>query len=92
MLRSVALLLTLVVSTSTAGAGDLIDSMDTNRFRSPKEKGKAELIEGKVGKAVRFSFEKGCQNTFFASNLRGKPEWDRAAGISLWVKERSLAC
>jgi hypothetical protein len=67
-------------------AGDVLDSMDTNRFRSPKEKGRAELVEGKVGKAVRFSFDKGSQNTFFTSNLRGAPGWDRAAGISFWVK------
>src|SRR5205814_4418753 len=67
-------------------AGPVIDSMDESRFVVPREKGKAELVEGKVGKAVRFTFEKDCQNTFFTSRLRGKPEWDRAAGLSFWVK------
>ena len=86
MSRCAATLLALMMNSSAGMAGDLIDSMDTNRFRIPKEKGRAELVEGKVGKVVRFSFEKDCQNTFFASNIGGKPEWDRAPGISLWVK------
>jgi len=86
MARYAAALLVIVASASSSVAGDLIDAMDSNRFVSPKAKGKAELVEGKVGKAVRFSFEQGCQNTFFASRLRGKPEWDKAEGISLWVK------
>jgi lysophospholipase L1-like esterase len=72
--------------TMPVAAADLIDSMDALRFRVPKEKGKAELVEGKVGKAVRFSFENDSRSTFFTSNLRGQPEWDRAAGLSFWVK------
>jgi lysophospholipase L1-like esterase len=67
-------------------AGDVLDSLDAISFRSPKDKGKAELVEGKVGKAVRFSFAQGCQNTFFTSNLHGSPAWDRASGLSFWVK------
>jgi hypothetical protein len=47
---------------------------------------RAELVEGRVGRAVRFRFEEGSRSTFFTSNIRGTPEWDRAAGFSFWVK------
>jgi lysophospholipase L1-like esterase len=73
------------LGTALAG-GPVIDSMDQLRFRAPKDKGKAQLVEGKVGKAVRFTFDKDCQNVFFTSNLHGGPDWDRAAGFSFWVK------
>jgi lysophospholipase L1-like esterase len=66
--------------------GVVIDSMDEMRFRNPKEKGKAELVEGHSGKAIRFSFEKDCQGVFFTSPIRGQPDWDTAAGFSFWVK------
>lgn len=79
-----ALLLTSL--TGSLRAGPLLDSMDEMRFRAPAGKGKADLVEGKVGKAVRFSFEKDARSAFFTSNHRGKPEWDRAAGLSFWVK------
>ena len=41
--------------------GALIASMDEMRFQPPKEKGRADLVEGKVGKAVRFHFDEGRQ-------------------------------
>jgi lysophospholipase L1-like esterase len=69
-----------------AGEGGVIATMDESRFRPPKEKAEAELIEGRVGKAVRFRFEKGGASAFFTSNIHGTPEWDRAAGFSFWVK------
>jgi lysophospholipase L1-like esterase len=81
-----AILLGLTVLGPLASGGPVLDSMDEIRFRSPKDKGKAELVEGKVGKAVRFSFDKDARGTFFTSNLRGKPEWDEAAGLSFWIK------
>jgi lysophospholipase L1-like esterase len=74
------------LASARAADGPLLDSMDEVRFRSPKEKGKAELVEGKVGKAVRFSFDKDARGVFFTSALRGSAAWDRAAGISFWVK------
>jgi lysophospholipase L1-like esterase len=60
--------------------------MDTLRFQAPKEKGKATLVEGKYGKAIRFSFAPDARGCFFTSNLRGNPAWDRADGLSFWVK------
>jgi lysophospholipase L1-like esterase len=71
---------------SAVSAGPVIDSMDTLRFRPPAGKGKADQVEGKVGKAVRFTFDKDSQNAFFTGNHRGTADWDRAAGISFWVK------
>jgi lysophospholipase L1-like esterase len=66
--------------------GALIHSMDDLPVQNPKEKGRAEPAEGKFGKAVRFSFDDGCQSAFCITRLRGTPEWDRAAGFSFWVK------
>jgi hypothetical protein len=64
----------------------VIATMDELRFQPPKEKGRAELAEGKFGKAVRFSFEKDARSAFFTSNIRGTPAWDRAAGFSFWAR------
>jgi lysophospholipase L1-like esterase len=86
-MNRVLLFLALASLSSPAFADDgVIASMDELRFGPPKEKGRAELVEGKVGKAVRFVFEKDCQSTFFTSNIHGTPEWDKAAGFSFWVK------
>lgn len=68
-----------------ADEGSIIDSFEQNRFR-PTDKGKLELIEGKVGKAMRFSFPEKCQNDFFMNASKGTPAWDEAAGFSFWVK------
>jgi lysophospholipase L1-like esterase len=86
MPRSTALLVLLLGLGTAFAAGPLLDDMDEVRFRSPKGMGKAELVDGKVGKAVRFTFHKGARSAFFTSSLRGAPEWDRAAGISFHVK------
>lgn len=69
-----------------AAEDDVISDMDTLRFQPPRGKGKSELVEGKIGQAVRFQFEKDSASTFCTSNIHGTPEWDRAAGFSFWVK------
>ncbi len=79
-------LLTMAGSEARAADGLLISSLNEMVFNAPKEKGKAELIDGKVGKAIRFSLDKDARTVFFTSNIRGKPEWDKAAGFSFWVK------
>lgn len=81
-----ALLVVAVSGAAVAADGPLLDPLDTLRFGQPKAKGKAALVEGKVGKAIRFSFDKDASSTFFTSNIRGTPEWDKAAGLSFWVK------
>ena len=75
-----------VVPTTFADEGGVIASMDELRFRPPKEKGSAELVEGKVGEAVRFRFERDARSVFFTGDFHGTPEWDCAAGFSFWVK------
>ncbi len=80
---------TIFCTTVSACADDslVIATMDDPpRFHPPKEKGRMEIVEGKVGKATRFQFDKDSSGTFFTSNIHGKAEWDRAAGFSFWVK------
>jgi lysophospholipase L1-like esterase len=88
MPRPLLAALVLVTALGPARAADdaLIDAMDELHFQPPKERGRAELVDGKVGKAVKFSFEDGAKGAFFTSNRRGTPAWDRAAGLSFWVK------
>jgi len=89
MIRSLILALAVAsVPLPPARAADegVIASMDELRFHAPKEKGTAELVDGKVGKAIRFRFAEGNSGVFFTSNLRATAEWDRAAGFSFWVK------
>lgn len=81
-----ALLFATAFAAAQPDAGPVIDPLDTLRFAAPKEKAKAALVDGKVGKAVRFEFEKDARSTFFTSNIRGTPEWDKSAGFSFWVK------
>jgi lysophospholipase L1-like esterase len=88
MRRSLPATLVLLAALVPARAADgpVLDSMDELHFHGPKEKASAELVEGKVGKAVRFSFDRDARSAFFTSSLRGTPAWDEAAGLSFWVK------
>ncbi len=88
MIRTFLLAATLAsISAVRASADDgMIASMDDLRFQSPKEKGRAEPVAGKAGKAIRFHFDKNARGTFFTSNIRGTPDWDRVEGFSFWVK------
>jgi lysophospholipase L1-like esterase len=77
-----------VLSISTIAWADdaVIDSMDELHFHAPASKATTELVSGKFGKAVRFSFADGCSGVFCVGNIHGRPEWDRADGFSFWVK------
>ncbi|HTE16770.1 MAG TPA: SGNH/GDSL hydrolase family protein [Armatimonadota bacterium] len=79
-------LVAVVLPTVRAEEGSVIATMHELRFSPPKEKGTAELVPGKAGQAVRFRWEKESPSVFFTSNIRGTPEWDRAAGFSFWVQ------
>jgi lysophospholipase L1-like esterase len=81
-----SLVLLVFLGMAKAADNSVVESMDAIRFHSPREKGKAELVEGKVGRAVRFSFADDAKSVFFTSNLHGTPAWDKAAGLSFWVK------
>jgi lysophospholipase L1-like esterase len=88
-MRRPLLLLTIAlipIAPALADEGGVISTMDDMRFNPPKQKGTAELVEGTVGKAVRFDFEKDAISAFFTSNIHGTPEWDRAAGFSFRVR------
>lgn len=76
----------LFMTAANAEDGAPIASMDELRFAVPKEKGRAELVDGKVGKAVRFRFDANSPGGLFTSNIHGDPAWDEAEGFSFWVK------
>jgi lysophospholipase L1-like esterase len=75
-----ALLLSLLVQD-----GPLISSFDDIKIRDGDANAHSEVVEGKAGKAVKFSFAAG-KSSFCMTPLRGAPEWDNAAGFSFWVK------
>jgi len=77
----------LALPLARAEEGKVIDALESPAvFTLPKEKGTLEAVEGKDGKALKFSFADGCMNMFFMSRLRGTPDWDQAAGFSFWIK------
>jgi len=84
--RLVAAVLFLLARAAFCADSLPIDSMDSESFRLPKEKGRLELVEGKVGKALKFSADDQCSGIFFIGKSPGKPEWDSAAGFSFWLK------
>ena len=89
-MRCLRRLLAVLVLTSAVAAspqdGGLISSMDDVRVQNPKEKGRGETVDGKTGKAVKFSFENGCKTQFCITNIRPTAEWDKAEGFSFWLK------
>jgi lysophospholipase L1-like esterase len=85
-LLAASLFVTAALAIAAPADGPLVADMDQLKFTAPKGKGSAELVAGKVGKAVRFAFDKDARSAFFTSNIRGTPAWDKAAGFSFWVK------
>jgi len=76
-------------------SGPVILDMDTNVFKvgeftdAKKEKrpaGAVELVDGKLGKALRFTFAEGAKNAFISTRLSPTAEWDASDGFSFWVK------
>lgn len=94
-LRQTLLLLALLVPNLLCrGAEIIILDMDTLRHRpsevTDKDKkkvliGTVESVEGKFGKAVKFSFTE-TQAGFMTASPRGNAEWDKAKGFSFYVK------
>lgn len=78
-----AVLLCLAPSLKAQGA--LINSMEENNFQ-PAEKTKIEFVEGKVGQALKFSFDNDAKGAFIRGRARANAEWDKAAGFSFWIK------
>jgi len=48
--------------------------------------GTVELVEGKVGQACRLTFVEDARGGVFAASVRASGAWDKAEGISFWVK------
>ena len=48
--------------------------------------GKLEIVDGKFGKAVKFSFDKSDGARFFTGYTKTPAEADDCAGVSFWVK------
>ena len=64
--------------------GAIIDAMDNISFSITKEasmKGRIESEPGKVGSALKFSYEKECSGIFMTGSAGGKPEWTRPPGF-----------
>jgi lysophospholipase L1-like esterase len=86
-----AFLLVGVIAAVPVLGGPDIDPMEEVRYSTPvndkkEPRGKAELVDGKEGKAVRFAFDDKCSGAFFMRRVRPDASWDAAAGFSFWVK------
>lgn len=79
-----------VLAVAVAGAarteGPVIDAMEQPSFTIPKDRGNVEVVDGRDGKALHFSFNQGCQGVFAAGKVGATPEWDHVDGFSFWVK------
>ena len=80
-------LIAFVAATPDQG-GPVIATMDEMKFTAPKDKGTAELVEGKFGKAVRFSLIKDARGAFFTSTIRGNADGDKADDFSFYAISR----
>jgi lysophospholipase L1-like esterase len=83
-----ALLLAVLVAPAAASTQDgaLIHSMDEGKIRALKPECHVEFVDGKVGKAAKFTFDDKCSAAFCGTGIRGAADWDKAAGFSFWVK------
>jgi lysophospholipase L1-like esterase len=70
----------------------VITDMDTVRHQpgtfgnNKTPVGAVELVEGRSGKACKFTFAAEAKGGFFTARVNATPEWDKAAGLSFWVK------
>jgi lysophospholipase L1-like esterase len=48
--------------------------------------GTAEVVEGKIGKAVKFTFTEGLKGAFMNAAMTPNAEFDAADGFSFWVQ------
>jgi len=69
---------------AAAAESAVIDSMDEATFKS--DKATVELVDGKVGKALKFTYADKCSGHFATRGTQSNADWDAAAGFSFWVK------
>ena len=84
-------LLTPGLAPARDGVAAVLFDMETVRHRAAlgKDKtpiGTAEIVAGKVSKACRFTFKAGARSGFFTASVRPSAAWDKAEGLSFWVK------
>lgn len=84
-------LLALALAAAPAARAQVIDDLNEVRYAPPVDdkkapRGKAELVDGKDGKAVHFAFDDKCSGAFFMRRVKPDTAWDAAAGFSFWVK------
>lgn len=81
-------------NSADSSAGVIFD-MDTVRhtplpFTNAKKQkllpGTAELVEGKFGKAVKFTFIDKASGGFMSARVKPTADWDNSDGFSFWVK------
>ena len=79
---------------TAAAPGQVIFDMETPQFRVGEitkdnkkiPAGSAEPVDGKFGKAVKFSFIEGAQGGWMSARAPADASWDAADGFSFWVK------
>lgn len=89
-----AVVFTFVASLAPLSAQEptVIFDMDAARHKPPAVEGNKaplgtiEVVDGKFGKACRFTFAPESRGAFFTASVRPTADWDQAAGISFWVK------
>lgn len=87
------LLIMMFATGMVAAEPAVLDTFDEMTLKAGNDKVHVEAVDGHVGKAVQLAFAAECTNTFAMSRVRGRPEWDQAAGISFWVKgDGSTTC
>lgn len=94
--RACVLVLLVACSPLAWAAEPVVFDMDTLRHKpneiTDKDKkkipsGTAELVEGKFGKAVKFSFVDGARGGFMVGRVpAGGADWSKFDGFSFWVK------
>lgn len=84
-----------VVLADGDASGPVIMDMDTVRHKPAETDlvkggkgpcGTVELVDGKFGKACKFSFVETKSTQFMTASVKATPEWDKAEGFSFWVK------
>lgn len=84
MFKQIALFAAMIYGTSGAQAQEnlVIDAMETPSFKATADKAVVESVEGRDGKALKFSFVEGAKSVFAGTRLRPTAAWDEANGFT----------
>lgn len=88
-----ALLLAIFAAGVVAAESSSLDTCDEVTLKAGNDKVRVEQVAGHNGAAIQVNFAAECASSFAMGRVRGRPEWDQAAGLSFWVKgDGSTAC